>query len=544
MMKDIQRKLLKEGVKQQQEHLRRLHELKIDEQFLETPEFWQCHRCRKISYDLLNGTYTFDNNFNIDTHLQQLLLKGFYSLFAKYQPSNKSLTRAQVKKKERLQNCWRFLFLNTCHAIRDHQEAISLSLDNTQYKREACYHSRYWNYGDLKQVVRAAVSVGYYKKYKGQQSDVSFITRLKITDKFRQLISSYVLENRTTLPADFTDYDMILAAPLPRPKREPVIIKITDYVYKIPKKSNNDVDAICKRVEKYNEFMGKQEIIINLDLSKQKEFKYLKDLVYSQYGEEVTLIKYNYSNNSNKSQTSQYNYTHTPTNNPVINLHLSNDYNEKYYPNIAFRFIGYFCQRIFTKNMQLGGRFYRIVVQKLSEELRKRITINGEPVVELDFAALHPSLLYSQIGIQPPNDIYVYDKGEDTKARTLIKIIALVGFNAGSEKEAINAVRQKYHEKYDVMLRNADIKPAFEIFFDHNPELKQFLGKGVGTKLQYIDSQIMDTILTKLRKENIPAIPIHDSCVVPASAGSVVHDVMVSAYQKITKTDHIPFITQ
>ena len=36
---------------------------------------------------------------------------------------------------------------------------------------------------------------------------------------------------------------------------------------------------------------------------------------------------------------------------------------------------------------------------------------------------LNPSLLYSSLGIQPPEDIYVFDKKEDAQARKLIKIM-------------------------------------------------------------------------------------------------------------------------
>lgn len=142
-----------------------------------------------------------------------------------------------------------------------------------------------------------------------------------------------------------------------------------------------------------------------------------------------------------------------------------------------------------------------------------------------------------------PDNIYVYKKGENTEARALIKTIALVGFNAGSEREAVNAVRKEYHDNHGIMLRNDVIIPRLELFFDHNPELKQFFGKGMGTQLQYTDSQIMGNILSTLQKEHIPAIPVHDSCIIPASQQDRVHEVMVAAYQKVTNTDHIPIIT-
>ena len=544
-MVNVNRERLKQGVRRQFENLYDLYCKKIDQEFSQTSEFWQCHQCRKISYDLLKGIFTYGDGFNIDKHLQKVVLKGFYSLFSGYHQSNKKLTTAQVKKKQMLQNCWRFIFLNTCHAIRDRQEAISVSLDKTNYNKDGKYHSRYWTYDILNQVVSAAVKEGYYVKHTGQQGDVSFITRLKITEKISQLINGYVLENKNDLPEGFTDDDMIFEAPLPRPEKPLVIIKEREGVYRVPKDSNNTVRAMGRRIKLYNEFMQKQDIAINVDMDKCKT-KHLKELIYSLYRNEIKIFNKKKLNNPNKSISQHTNTTpHTtpPTNDPVVNSVLCNDYHEISYPNITFRFNRYSCQRIFTGKMGNGGRAYGIVVQKLPEEIRKEITINGESVVELDYSTLHPSLLYTELGIQPPPDIYIFKKGEDDKARSLVKIIGLVGFNANSEKEAVNAVRKEYYDKYNVMLHNVDILPAMELFFDHNPELKQFFGKGLGTKLQYVDSQIMDNILTTLRQRNIPAIPIYDSVVVPDSAKSVAHDVMITAYQKITTTDHIPYIS-
>ena len=67
--------------------------------------------------------------------------------------------------------------------------------------------------------------------------------------------------------------------------------------------------------------------------------------------------------------------------------------------------------------------------------------------------------------------------------------------------------------------------------------------KGVGGKLQYQDSQIMDRILTTLSNNNIPAIPIHDSNIVPAQNVQFAKSTMIEAYQVVTETDHVPHIT-
>jgi hypothetical protein len=233
----------------------------------------------------------------------------------------------------------------------------------------------------------------------------------------------------------------------------------------------------------------------------------------------------------------------TPTNDIVKNDELYNDNSGIVYPNTAYVFTKYNCQRIFTKKMLNGGRFYGIIAQQLPKEIRSIMTINGLPVVELDYQAIHPSLLFSSIGIHPPENIYVYEKTEDPQERNLMKIISLVAFNAHTEQKALKAIRKEYNDRYQVMLKDTDIKLGLELLCLYHPELEQFLFKGLGVELQYTDSQIMDEILDKLTKAGVPAIPVHDSVIVPERDCEYVRSVMVDAYQKITKTDHLPHIT-
>ena len=63
-------------------------------------------------------------------------------------------------------------------------------------------------------------------------------------------------------------------------------------------------------------------------------------------------------------------------------------------------------------------------------------------------------------------------------------------------------------------------------------------------ELQYQDSRIMDWVLTSLRKENIPAIPVHDSVIVPYKSANLAEEIMVAGYQRVMKTNHTPLITR
>ena len=60
----------------------------------------------------------------------------------------------------------------------------------------------------------------------------------------------------------------------------------------------------------------------------------------------------------------------------------------------------FMTRRTFTdESWQLGGRLFGGGFQQLSKEERKRITINGEPVVELDIKSCHATMAFAHVGI-------------------------------------------------------------------------------------------------------------------------------------------------
>lgn len=554
-------------------------------------KFWNSHQCRKISYDLLNGIFIPGDTFRIDTVLQKLVLKGFYDLFHEYERSNTGLTKPQITKKDKLQACWRFLFLNTCHALREHKAAISISMDKNNYTESGKYYCKLWSYSELQTVTSRAVSEGYLKKYTGRQyrDRESYITRLEILDKFHDLIEGYVTENQQSnggeLPNDFTGYDLLRRIPLPKPDKPLLSIKtIKDkniknktYIRTEPSRSNRNVQLMYNHVKAYNEYMNKQEILLRVALENTKE-SHLKIIFNAMYSGELEVINPTQILTTRKrSGTVQhlkdmiYGYTEynniiactSVHNNITTHIHNQTRSNDPHqlYPfsssglvndsrvievpsdkHLYFHQKRYHCYRVFSNTIKNGGRFYGVVYQQLPGEIRQKTFINGSPVAELDYKSLHPSLLYSRIGVQPPKNIYVFEDKGDIE-RNLMKATALVIFNADNEQKALKAIRKEYCDGYGRMLGNEILNLFIEGFFHYNPDLRQFYLQGVGSALQYQDSQIMDRILTSLIKQDIPAIPIHDSIVVPVKNVRAARETMEEAYQYVTGTDHVPYIT-
>ena len=191
--------------------------------------------------------------------------------------------------------------------------------------------------------------------------------------------------------------------------------------------------------------------------------------------------------------------------------------------------------RVFNQeSWQLGGRFYGSVVQNLPKELRKYITLNSEPTVELDYSSMHLRMLYHLRGLEAPNGD-LYDFGED---RALNKLVALIIINCEPEHDEVKAVGAKFRDNGLRETRGAEIlkhdyiRNLINEFKATHPAIAEDFCSGCGLKLQYRDSMIMEDILKHFIRKKVPVIPVHDSVIVPVSHVDEAREVMKEKYRK------------
>ncbi len=174
-----------------------------------------------------------------------------------------------------------------------------------------------------------------------------------------------------------------------------------------------------------------------------------------------------------------------------------------------------------------GGRFYGGWWQQFPSAHRRRLLIDGEETVELDFAALHPRFCYHLEGmpLAPDIDPYCVEGISGPNMRSAIK----VAFNQLLNVDG--AVRLKAPDGVPAMLPRgiSYAKLIRQIEMQHAP-ISSWLRKGRGVELQYLDSQIASTILDYMRIRNICCLPVHDSFIVPRSAELTLGQSMLMAH--------------
>lgn len=190
-------------------------------------------------------------------------------------------------------------------------------------------------------------------------------------------------------------------------------------------------------------------------------------------------------------------------------------------------------RRIYNINFERGGRFYGGWWQGQPKEVRRFITINGEPTIELDYSSMHPRMLYHEAGIDYPGD--PYDVPEIKKAcalagmpwkqgREIVKSLLPAILNARQLKGLWSIKECRALPK---TIRPVDALRAIQ---KHNEQIADRMFTGVGPLLMKKESDICAEVLHRAMDEGIPILSIHDSFIVQATNSEWLRNTMMTSY--------------
>jgi hypothetical protein len=180
-------------------------------------------------------------------------------------------------------------------------------------------------------------------------------------------------------------------------------------------------------------------------------------------------------------------------------------------------------RRIFSRgSWSLHGRAYGWW-QSIPKMARASMTINGEPVADVDYGCLHAAILYNQAGVPFAGDAYDVDGFE----RNEVKLGFNIAINAKNRRAAVAALAD--HLKTD-RGHCADIIRAIER--RHRP-IEQHFCSDAGVRLMRIDSELILNALRAVNDNGDPALPVHDSLIVPARCANQTAAKMVESFEQI-----------
>jgi hypothetical protein len=194
--------------------------------------------------------------------------------------------------------------------------------------------------------------------------------------------------------------------------------------------------------------------------------------------------------------------------------------------------------RVFNNgSFEQGGRFYRAEWQSLPKEERKGILIDGSPTVERDYSGMHVKMLYKNAAdIDYRDDPYAVPGFEDE--RDAMKQVLLICVNAKSRAAAVRAILKDMQDEPEKYPEGFRVKKAVDAFLEkHAPIAQEFFNPSLGVRLQRMDAEIAEDVMSALVKQRVPVLPIHDSFIVKEEDEQTLLSAMVGAYRKHVGTE-------
>lgn len=216
-----------------------------------------------------------------------------------------------------------------------------------------------------------------------------------------------------------------------------------------------------------------------------------------------------------------------------------------------------------------GGRYYSSGkgIQQINKADRLKVLINNENIVELDYKALHPSILFEKKGIilDENFDVYGGEAGQflfyvntdyvlkrreyDKKynpVRNFLKKSLLILINGREESQVIFKINQllaedkKYEEKDRLFegIVDPDAETAIEFLKEHNYLISDYFHSDAGIDLQKVDSDILSMIIEYCVQREIPILTVHDSVIVQQKFAGELITVMKESYKTVVGSNN------
>lgn len=205
--------------------------------------------------------------------------------------------------------------------------------------------------------------------------------------------------------------------------------------------------------------------------------------------------------------------------------------------------------RIFNETFDFGGRYYRADILTLSNKNNERlnITIDGEPVVEVDYSSLHVRIASAIEGLHLDRlgkDAYINMLGgnaSDTD-RKIVKLATNIMFNCDTKQKAYGAIQSiinKFDEKDKAEYSLGKPSSVVNLIQNTYPELdKHFCKNGVfGKILQNADSHLASDNIRDFVLQRKPILPIHDSFIAKKKDLDFLCSVMGNNFRKRFNVD-------
>ena len=176
-----------------------------------------------------------------------------------------------------------------------------------------------------------------------------------------------------------------------------------------------------------------------------------------------------------------------------------------------------------------GGRTYHLFMS-FRKAKRKKITINGEPVVAVDYPASQANALYKHMTAEflHPEDPYKVDGLHRDTVKHLLQMMLNNGSRRGASMAAkanLASLKKSATEAFESdSHKHGGIAAMMRLVEGRNAPIAEcfYQGKAQGQYYAWLESNLVFEVARHLTDQGVPALTVHDEFIVPESMESAV----------------------
>ncbi len=197
-------------------------------------------------------------------------------------------------------------------------------------------------------------------------------------------------------------------------------------------------------------------------------------------------------------------------------------------------------RRYFTRSsFKSGGRLFGGFWQQMGKPDRlSRLQINGEEVIEKDYNAVAPRLLYGLAGQSIPSalldDPYRIPGFEGSRAGVKKLFNALLFDLPNTQRKRFPSECHALFDRQELQRVGGKVRPIIDAIKKAHSPVADYFGTGVGHRLMFLESSILVAVLLELQPREAYALPIHDAVLTRRRDAQVVERVMLETFERMS----------
>lgn len=187
-------------------------------------------------------------------------------------------------------------------------------------------------------------------------------------------------------------------------------------------------------------------------------------------------------------------------------------------------------KRHFVGSTTTGVRMYNNFWQRMESDLRSKLLIGDEQVVEYDLQSCQLHLVYHLSG----KNLWDHFNGPDpyqlpelAADRDLVKDAFVRVLNTDTDEGALGSLRNDYSNQ------DNDFQGIIEALRKHHPPIFEHRGKNAWVALNAVESEFTMEVIRRALGAGIVVLPIHDSLIAPRQHGEWLKQTMEDSLSSV-----------